>query len=175
MRYIQAFIIGLVLAGFVAPYYTHTTAAQETEDKDHAKYRQVKDAIKTVLVHVAKKYGGETYDEGKLAGFISEANKILATVQKEYPNIAYSVAGDKDINTPKVLEKGFMFISTIIEYKDEVGTILWEFPTVFGVNEVSFFSVQLDGTPKNFEDYYRWEHMKKGPTEDKENKTEQGL
>jgi len=174
MRYIQAFIVALILTGFVAPYYTHTVA-QEVEDKDHAKYKQVKDAVKTVLVHVAKKYGGETYDEGKLAGFVSDVNTILASVQKEYPNMKYSVAGDPIINTQKAMEKGFMFISTIIEYKDEVGEVSWEFPTVFGINEVSFFSVQLDGTPKKFEDYYRWEQMKKGSVEDKENKTEQGL
>ena len=174
MRYIHTFIVGMILAGFVTSYYT-PTFAQEIEDQDHSKYRQVKDAVKSVLVHVAKKHGGETYDEGKLKAFVSEASLILASVKKEYPNIEYSVAGDTNINTQKAMEKGFMFISTIIEYKDETGTISWEFPTVFGVNEVSFFSVQLDGTPKKFEDYYRWEHMKKGPVEDKENKSEQGL
>jgi hypothetical protein len=174
MRLIHTIIIGLVLAGFIAPYYTQTFA-QEVEDQDHSKYRQVKDAVKSVLVHVAKKHGGETYDEGKLAAFVAETSNILASVKKEYPNIEYSVAGDKNINAPDVMQKGFMFVSTILEYKDDTGTISWEFPTVFGVNEVSFYSVQLDGTPKKFEDYYRWEHMKKGPVEEKENNTEQGL
>ena len=166
MRYLLALVLSLFLST--------STIAQEA-DHDFSVFRQVKDAVQTVLVHVAKKYGGETYDLGKLNAVVAETNKILTTVKKEYPNVDFTVIGDQAINAPDAMQKGFMFVTTVIKYQDQKGTIQWEFNTVFGINELNFYSVQLDGKPKTFDDYNRWQHMKKTIHEDKENKTEQGL
>jgi hypothetical protein len=173
MKYLYALIVGLVFTGLIAPYYTHSLA-QQPEDFDHGRYREVKDAVQTVLVYVAKKYGGETYDEGKLKGFASDTAKLLASVKKEYPEMDYSIIGDQIINAPEQMAKGFMFVTTLIQYKDEKSSIQWEFNTVFGINEVNFYSVRLDGTPKSFDDYYHWNEMRKIP-QDTPKKSEQGL
>lgn len=167
MKYLYTLLLSVI--------FSATVFAQEPEDFDHSKYRQVKDAVQTVLVYVAKKYGGDTYNEGKLKGFVADTAKLLASVKKEYPEIEYSVVGDQIINAPEQMAKGFMFVTTVISYKDEKSSIEWEYNTVFGINEVNFYSVQLDGTPKSFDEYYHWNQMRKVTQETKENKTEQGL
>jgi hypothetical protein len=100
---------------------------------------------------------------------------LLADVKKEYPTLEYAVVGNTEINAPEQMAKGFMFVTTAIEYRDEKSTIQWEYNTVFGVNEVNFYSVQVDGKPKRFEDYYKWNELRKIIEEDKTNKSEQGL
>jgi hypothetical protein len=164
-----------LLALLMSAFMITATTAQQPEDHDYSVFRQVKDAVQEVLVFTAKKYGGESYDMGKLQGFVADTSKILASVEKEYPNTKFAVMGDATINTPETLGKGFMFVTTIVEYGDKKGTIQWEFNTVFGVNEINFYSVQMDGKPKSFDDYNHWNHLSRRPKEDKENKTEQGL
>lgn len=168
MKYLYTLLLSVIFS-------TAVFAQEPPEDFDHSKYRQVKDAVQTVLVYVAKKYGGDTYNEGTLKGFVADTAKLLASVKKEYPAIEYSVVGDQIINAPEQMAKGFMFVTTVISYKDEKSSIDWEYNTVFGINEVNFYSVRLDGTPKSFDEYYHWNHMKKVVEQNKENRTEQGL
>lgn len=135
--------------------------AEGDEAFNHGQFFEVKEAAKTAIEYTAKKYGGETYDHGKLKGFIADTTNLLASLKKEYPTIEYAVVGDTEVNSMEILQKGNMFVTTVVEYKDEKDTITWEFQTVFSPNAIDFYVTLYDGKPKSFEDYYHYNHLQK--------------
>lgn len=169
MRYFFAYLLisslvftPLLLAATPdAPKFNPNPSVEGGEDKfDHGKFREVKDAVKSAIEHVAKKLGGEEYNEGKMKAFVAETSKILESLRVEYPNIQYAVMGDNNINAA-LFVKGHMFLSTTVEYRDEKDSITWEFTTMFGPNMIDFYSTVMDGKPKTFEDYYHYNHLEK--------------
>lgn len=170
MRYFLSYllIVGLILTPII---YAHSEQPKfnpnpkvtaEGEDKfDHGRFFEVKDAVKTAIEYSAKRYGGEEYNEEKLKGFVADTSKILDSLKAEYSTIEYAVIGDPEINAPGLLERGNMFVTTVVEYKDEKDSVIWEFQTVFSINAVDFYVVVQDGKPKSFDDYYHYNHLQK--------------
>lgn len=130
------------------------TQYEEPKNNDWAKFRELKDRIKEIIVEVSKTNGKTKYKtDEEIKSVLVQYSAHLENLKREIPfdyNILSSVNTEQKQNEPK-------FILTItIDYKDELSQIKWGFNTIFYDTRIEFYSVVDDGQEKTFDQLYNY-------------------
>lgn len=54
---------------------------------------------------------------------------------------------------------GMLFVSVVIDFKDEMSSIVWENHAIANRETMQFFTRSGEHEAQSFEDYYRWESL----------------